>query len=785
MKKYLLFAIIFNFVVLNCNSQFYCKTNKTITNLNLRKSISSALTNNSKSYCLRLYIHVIRKSNGTGGQSVYNVNQSIQVLNQDFNSHNIFFKHDNPIDYINNDALYNDLNSDVYSINNHLDGIDIYLGPSILNDSSGGGGSSPGIGTVADLMLTGNWYLPPYFSLVTSHVLSHKMGHLLFLYHTHHGTDIYDDINPTCQELVNGSNATVCGDYVVDTPADPNMNLNVSGACNWLGNDVDSNNQNYSPKVNNIMAYTLPTCMTQFSNGQGLRMRNAIESLPFLQAVVINNCSGCGVNIVPDLVVKDNANDAGIQPNTTTDILWASDDIWVRKQPDYIEQHENPEFNPSVPNYDYIKITNNSCAPSLGTEKVKLYWAKAGTGLSWPDNWDGVHYFPAPNQTKKLGKPIGTANIPIIASGQQKVIQMQFDVQNPNDYSFTSDFWHFCLLARIESTIEPLNETNDLVDNVTNNNAIAWKNLTVFNLADEVTNGTISVANVLDEPKSFDIDFLSTVLESGKPLFSEAEITIELSPTLVDAWTRGGRKSINFKIIRNDNILQLTGGNASIQNVLFDPKEIGFINVKVNFLTKELTTKEKYTFNVIEKNHNTGKVIGGETFVVKKQTRPSFSATILNNVEVNRNETINIAALQINEPALYNWYDSNGNLVYTGTDISISSNIATKYKLEIVALSDGFKDYSDVNVSLKKSAIIKLYPNPTDSFLSIEYKINTDDTSYFMIYRADDLQNISNYLVDNAETHRIIEVANFPIGLYKIALINNGQVLDLNNFTKN
>ena len=52
-------------------------------------------TSNNNSYCLKIYFHIIRKSNGTGGQSIENVEEAFNILNQDFNAHNISFNKDN------------------------------------------------------------------------------------------------------------------------------------------------------------------------------------------------------------------------------------------------------------------------------------------------------------------------------------------------------------------------------------------------------------------------------------------------------------------------------------------------------------------------------------------------------------------------------------------------------------------------------------------------------------------------------------------------------------------
>jgi hypothetical protein len=106
-----------------------------------------------------------------------------------------------------------------------------------------------------------------------------------------------------------------------------------------------------------------------------------------------------------DLYIKDTPLDTGVEPNPDNGAMWVSDDIWVRTAPDpgykpypFIETsppwtplpHENPEYRDpkySVPNYVYVRVRNRGSAPSGGTERLRVYWAKASTGLSWPTQW--------------------------------------------------------------------------------------------------------------------------------------------------------------------------------------------------------------------------------------------------------------------------------------------------------------------------------------------------------------------------------------------------------------
>ena len=111
------------------------------------------------------------------------------------------------------------------------------------------------------------------------------------------------------------------------------------------------------------------------------------------------------VQATPDLYIKDTPADTGIEPNPDTGPMWVTEDIWVRNNPDPGYQpfpfpeltppwtplpHENPEYRDpkySTPNYVYIRVRNRGTAASTGTERLRLNWAKASTGLGWPAQW--------------------------------------------------------------------------------------------------------------------------------------------------------------------------------------------------------------------------------------------------------------------------------------------------------------------------------------------------------------------------------------------------------------
>ncbi|MCO6491025.1 MAG: zinc-dependent metalloprotease [Phaeodactylibacter sp.] len=228
---------------------------------------------------IRIYVHVVRRADGTGGQTPEQVREALSYLDRDFNPHNIFFVQDCETDYIDNDFFYNSMGTDeIFLWNPHGDGIDIYLFRDQVPGELGGHGKADGIGA-GSFYIFGNFWKEPYGPLARSYAMSHEMAHCLGLYHTHEAL--------ACREFVDMSNCSSCGDYVCDTPADACICFeNYPPDCNWDRLLYDSNGDRYAPDVHNIMGYTHLDCMEYFSEGQAERMRQAIAILPILQACV-------------------------------------------------------------------------------------------------------------------------------------------------------------------------------------------------------------------------------------------------------------------------------------------------------------------------------------------------------------------------------------------------------------------------------------------------------------------------------------------------------------------
>ncbi|WP_299443830.1 S8 family peptidase [uncultured Aquimarina sp.] len=186
------------------------------------------------------------------------------------------------------------------------------------------------------------------------------------------------------------------------------------------------------------------------------------------QAVLAANTS--------DVYIRDTVADDGTEPSSGT--MYLSPDIWVRNDDDGILTHENPEYKLLSPNWVYIRINRKNCS-NIDDGVLKLYFSKASTGLSWPIHWNNYYQMVSGNNILH-GDFIG--DIPIPTSPDDEII-VKIPWYPPNPADFTNDVHHFCLLARIESATDPIGvEVASVWNNTRNNNNIAWKNVSVYDI---------------------------------------------------------------------------------------------------------------------------------------------------------------------------------------------------------------------------------------------------------------------------------------------------------------
>ncbi len=243
---------------------------------------------------LRMCIHICRNDDGSlQPMSPAEVEEEVRTTDSVYNIGGICFAIVG-VDYLNSTTLNNNITDSTLA--NYLvpNCFNVFVVRLIPNPNGTTFGSAFGI--------PNNYIAIVPAGFGPRRTFIHELGHDLGLFHTFHGQPVEAN-SGTCKELVNGSNADTCGDFVADTPADPYIETNSANNCNsvnyntgvWTGTCKDANNQLYTPSMHNYMSYWpnySPACdRNVFTNGQFITMQNAINNTTSLA-----NC------IAPDIL---------------------------------------------------------------------------------------------------------------------------------------------------------------------------------------------------------------------------------------------------------------------------------------------------------------------------------------------------------------------------------------------------------------------------------------------------------------------------------------------------
>ncbi len=219
-----------------------------------------------------LAIHIVRRSDGTGGLSLEQLYDAIKDLNYFWEPVGIQFfclrdgTGEYLIDYIDSDEYFETVlgTSERYDLRHENpvpDAINTWFVPNTDVCGSSSYTSSAVQGIVMNNVCLG---------AASRTTWAHEVGHYFDLYHTH---ETYYGI-----ECPDSSNCSSAGDKICDTQADPNVYGLVDYYCNYVGSEPtpDGCSGTYDPPVENIMSYSRKNCRTEFSPGQVSKVLNVM-----------------------------------------------------------------------------------------------------------------------------------------------------------------------------------------------------------------------------------------------------------------------------------------------------------------------------------------------------------------------------------------------------------------------------------------------------------------------------------------------------------------------------
>ncbi|HEY8402536.1 MAG TPA: PKD-like domain-containing protein [Cytophagaceae bacterium] len=332
-------------------------------------------------------VHIIRKSDGTGGITIEQVREAINYTNNLYIKANIQFFICGPEAYINNTTYYDFIEtteSNLRSISYVNNMLNIYFANSVTSSS----GSN----------LCGYAYFPGSYDLVMMNnscavngsTLAHEIGHYFNLYHTHQGGN----------ELVNGSNCGTAGDRCCDTPADNNLSGKVGAGCVYTGTDTDANGQKYNPSTINLMSYSSKSCRLEFTPEQYARMKYAADNfrnyltcnstVPLDAEFIVNNTYSCD-------------NSLNVQFHSTS-LGFPTSWHWNFGDGSSGSTQENPTHTYTAPGVYNVSLTTQKGGTS-NTETKNYLIAVGAVKLPYSENFET-----GPASLGKFKKETGFAN---------------------------------------------------------------------------------------------------------------------------------------------------------------------------------------------------------------------------------------------------------------------------------------------------------------------------------------------------------------------------------------
>jgi serine protease len=496
-----------------------------------------------------------------------------------------------------------------------------------------------------------------------------------------------------------------------------------------------------------------------------------------------------------DLYMKDRPEDLGYGIYSNFPYHWQasrdkSPDIWVRNQPDGLtnQVNQNPTYSATQPAYVYVRVWNKSCDQSFGQGKLKLYWTKASTNSSWTDGyWDGS-YDPT------VGNVIGSQSIPNIGPGESTILQFQWTILDPTIYQN----WSTCLLARIDNiTVDPIvSYPNNLSDEVFFNNNVAMRNISVLNATPvvdpnnnpnefvsikDMTRGSFMyIGNVDKDPKTYNIRFGLPVDESSPSIIDQGEVHVivdnrgwEIMEAAIAALVASGDVSIV-----GPNHLKILKDAVTFPNLDFPAGIRSQIYVGFNFLTDDASDDNSYLYQVFQSSlQDAGEhPEGSENFIVEKKERARFYADAGNDETIHAGESVTLHASDIGEDATYNWYAADGSLEQSGKDITVNPGSSARYRLEVIAAADAYKDYDFANVIVKQAWIEQISPNPTDVSTVVSYHIGTAGGELKLNSQSGTV--MKTYTLSSNSTSQEVDVTECIAGMYTVVLEVNGVIVD-------
>lgn len=466
--------------------------------------------------------------------------------------------------------------------------------------------------------------------------------------------------------------------------------------------------------------------------------------------------------------------------------FWSNPYIWIRNQADGFEVHttEKPIIEKEKDVYVYVKVRNKGVKTyDKSNVEVRTFWTESSI-VPTEAQWKGYSTL-----NNSQGGEFCTDDVEdVLAPGASTIVELNKAFSGKSLKALQKDSAELCLLAYLrpsDSNVGFLVDSNAiaatwLTDKLGQSNVyhLHRNMLTTDRVSDSLRIQVVNSGNGLGKWGLYLMD--SDRLNS---LFTEARVSLRLSPNLMTSWNNGGQESEDIEIDKNEqNRFLLTGTASKLHSLKMEPYQAGKMGLQCNFLAENgISERKEYDVDFAMIDEETGQCLGGETFRIIQDPRAAINPTI---ASVQTNGMTMLKAENLKEDVLYKWYDADGTLVGTGETFAVpAGKPQTAYQLKVEAKTDGAISYSEF-VQAESSMIRSVDSQSNSSLVRVLLEGPAGERSTLRLASATGNAPVTEYAVESGATECYIPAEGLSSGVYQVSLMENGTLTGVKKFMK-
>lgn len=483
---------------------------------------------------------------------------------------------------------------------------------------------------------------------------------------------------------------------------------------------------------------------------------------------------------VGDLYVKDNLEDTGAEPNTTTSVYTNAPEIRIVKDGQEVTTIKAGET------YE-VRITVRNCdsRSTPAGKKVRLNWSRVSNSMPWNSAWRSLPQYPWNPWSSVRGGYIGQCELPLIYAGGFYEASVTWTVPTLNDivaYPFGDFNWSCALLARIEDgyVTEGENFTNyDITPFVANNNNVARKNITILQENHEPLVAALEYVRDIDGQFPIRLQYKSKPNTSGHHLSEVAEIHLQFDESLAHIWEQSGNvpEGCSYKgnglFIIKDTVVNFDG-------LVVDTTKTYFFSAYAKFFNALPAEDPVMSFDinqfVLAKDDT---IFGGNiNFTAIYDEDAYMQVVAYEDKSALAGDGIQFTAASTATDAEYVWFNMAGDTIGIGDELNVTASTTQRYYLVGRSDMDEAIGYDSVTVTVRLAAITALTPNPANNQTVVSYRLASEVTSASIVIANATGQVLYSAPLDVTQTTHTVNLQAIPTGQYTVRIESQGSPLD-------